>query len=89
MTCRINNIMMSKSLDPKQIKLYAARSKREVELHAMHEGILLFIKSQSRRFRVEHLVTKCNEAFMTVVEKNEDFLRLLEKGRIQALFFFH
>ena len=67
-----NNIMMSNSLDQKVKKLYAARSKREAELHAIHEDILHCINSQSRRVKVERLVTKCNEAFMTVVDKNED-----------------
>ena len=32
------------------------------------------INSQSRRVKVERLVTKCNEAFMTVVDKNEDLI---------------
>ena len=63
--------MMSNSLDQKVKKLYAARSKREAELHAIHEDILHCINSQSRRVKVERLVTKCNEAFMTVVDKNE------------------
>ena len=35
-----NNIVMSNSLDQKVKKLYAARSKREAELHAIHEDIL-------------------------------------------------
>ena len=63
---------MSNSLDQKVKKLCAARSKREVELHAIQEDILHCINSQSRRVKVERLVTKCNEAFMTVVDKNED-----------------
>ena len=54
--------------------MYAARSKREAELHAIHEDILHCINSQSRRVKVERLVTKCNEAFMTVVDKNEDLI---------------
>ena len=62
---------MSYSLDQKVKKLYAARSKREAELHAIHEDILHCINSQSRRVKIERLVTKCNEAFMAVVDKNE------------------
>ena len=69
-----NNILISNCLDKKVKKLYAARSKREAELHAIHEDILNCINSQSRRVKVERLVTKCNEAFMTVVDKNEDLI---------------
>ena len=58
----------------KSQKLYAARSKREGELHAIHEDIFHCINRQSRRVKVERLVTKCNEAFMTVVDKNEDLI---------------
>ena len=70
---------MSNSLDQKVKKLYAARSKREAELHAIHEDILQCINSQSRRVKVERLVTKCNEAFMTVVDKNEDLIAFAGK----------
>ena len=69
-----NNIVRSNSLDENVKKLYAARSKREAELHAIHENILHCVNSQSRRVKVERLVTKCNEAFMTVVDKNEDLI---------------
>ena len=74
-----NNIMMSNSLDQKVKKFYAARSKREAELHARHEDILHCINSQSRRVKVERLVTKCKEAFMTVVHKNEDLIAFAGK----------
>ena len=47
----INSIVMSNSLDPKAKKLYAARSKREAELHAIHEDILHCIYNQSRRVK--------------------------------------
>ena len=73
------NIVMSNGLDQKVKKLYAARSKREAELHAIHEDILHCINSQSRRVKVERLVTKCNEAFMTVVDKNEDLIAFAGK----------
>ena len=69
-----NNFVMSNSLDQKVKKLYAASSKREAELHAIHDDILHCIDNQSRRVKVERLVTKCNEAFMTVVDKNEDLV---------------
>ena len=80
---------MSNSLDQKVKKLYAARSKREAELHAIHEDILHCINSQSRRVKVERLVTKCNEAFMTVVDKNEDLIAFAGKQRIQVHLFLH
>ena len=67
-----NNIVMFNSLDQKVKKLYAARSKREAELHAIHKDILHCINTQSRRVKVERLVTECNGAFMTVVDKNEE-----------------
>ena len=44
---------------------------READLHAIHEDILHCINSQIRRVKVERLVTKCNEPFMTVVDKND------------------
>ena len=71
--------MMSNSLDQKVKKLYAARSEREAELHAIHEDILHCINSQSRRVKVERLVTKCNQAFMIVVDKNEDLIAFAGK----------
>ena len=70
---------MSNSLDQKVEKLYAARSKREAELHAIHEDILPCINSESRRVKVERLVTKCNEAFMIVVDKKEDLIAFAGK----------
>ena len=70
---------MSNSLDQKVKKLYAARSKREADLHAKHEDILHCINSQSRRVKVERLVTKCNELFMIVVDKNEDLIAFAGK----------
>ena len=73
------NIVMSNSLDQKVKKLYAARSKSEAELHAIHEDILHCLNNQSRRVKVERLVTKCNEAFMTVVDKNEDLIAFAGK----------
>ena len=74
-----NNIVMSNSLDQKVKKLYAARSKREAELHAIHEDILHCINTQSRRMKNERLVTKWNETFMTVVDKNEDLIAFAGK----------
>ena len=75
-----NNITMSNSLPQKVKKLYAARSKREAELHARHEDILHFINSQSRRVKVERLLTECNEAFMTVVDKNQELMAFAGKS---------
>ena len=71
---------MSINLDQKFKKFYAARSKREAELHAIHEDILNFINSKSRRVKVERLVTKCNEEFMTVADKNEDLIAFAGKA---------
>ena len=71
---------MSNSLDQKVKKLYDARSKREAELHAIHEDILHCKNNQSRRVKLERLVTKCNEAFMTVVDKNEDLIAFAGKN---------
>ena len=59
--------------------MYAARSKREADLHSIHEDVFHGINSQSRRVKVERLVTKCNEAFMTVVDKNEDLIAFAGK----------
>ena len=71
-------ITSSNSLDQEVKKLYAARSKREDELHAIHEDIHC-INSQSRQVKVERLVAKCNEAFITVVDKNEDLIAFAGK----------
>ena len=70
---------MSNSLDKTINKLYADRSKREAELHAIQEDILHCINSQSRRVKIERLVTKCNEAFMTVVDQNQELIAFAEK----------
>ena len=75
---------MPNSLDQKVRKLYAARSKREAELHAIHEDILHCINSQSRQVKVESLVTKCNEAFLTVVDKNEDLIAFAGKTEVPS-----
>ena len=74
-----SNIVKSNSLDQKVEKLYAARSKREAELHAIHENILQFTNSQSSRVKTEHLVAKCNEDFLTVLDKNEDLIAFARK----------
>ena len=71
--------MMSKGLDQKVKKLYSVRSKREADLDAIYEDILYCINSHCRRVKVERLVTKCNEAFMTVVDKNEDLIAFAGK----------
>ena len=77
---RINNIGKSKSFDQKKVKkLYAARSKREAESHAIREDFLHCINSQTRQVKIERLVTKCNEAFMTVEDKNEDLIAFAGK----------
>ena len=73
-----NNIVMSNSYQ-KFKKFYAARSKREAELHAIHEDNLHCIDSQSKRVKIERLVTKCREAFMTVVGKNENLIAFAGK----------
>ena len=74
-----NSIVMSNSFGQKVKKWYTSRSKREAELHAIHEDILHCINSQSRRVKVERLVTKCNEAFLTVVDKNENLIAFAGK----------
>ena len=70
---------MSDSLDQKVKKLYAARSKREAELHAMHEDIVHCINSQSRQVEVERLITKCNETFIIVVDENGNLIAFAGK----------
>ena len=83
-----NSTVMSNSLDQKVKKLYAARSKREAKLHAIHEDILHCMNNQSRRVKIERLVTKCNEAFLTVVDAFVG-LHLLEERWIQVHLFLH
>ena len=65
---------MSNSLDQKVERLYAASSKLEAELHAIHKDIFHCMNSQSRRVKTERLVTKSNDAFLTVVDKKEDLI---------------
>ena len=55
--CRIHNIVLSNSLIK---KLYAARSKREAELHDIQQYIFHCINSQSRLMKVGRLVTTEN-----------------------------
>ena len=50
-----------------------------MELHSLHEDILPCIKTQNSRVEVERLVTKCNEAFVSVVDKNEDLIAFVGK----------
>ena len=73
------NIVMSNSLNQKVKKLYTARSKREAELHAIHKDILPCKNSQIKRVKVERLVKKRNEVFMTVVDTNEDLIAFAGK----------
>ena len=75
---------MFNSFDQKFKQLSAARSKGEAELHAIHEDILHFFNSQSVRVKIERLVTKCNEDFMTVVDKNEDSIAFAGKTENQS-----
>ena len=77
---------MSNSLDQKIKKLYAARSKREAELHAIHEDILHCTNKQNGRVKVERLVTKCNEAFMDDVVKKEDLIAFIGKTEDPSAF---
>ena len=49
-------------------KLYAARSKRQAELHALLEDIIHCLNSQGRRVKVDRLVPNYIEALMTVVD---------------------
>ena len=80
---------MSYSFDQKVKKLYAARSKREAELHNIHEDILHCINSQSGRVKLERLVTKCSKAILTVVHKNHDLIEFAVKtDNPSALFLF-
>ena len=59
---------MANSVNQRVKKLYSARSKREDELHAIHEDILHCKNSQSRRAKIEGLVAKFNKAFMPIVD---------------------
>ena len=70
---------MSNSLDQKIKKLYAAMSKREAEMHAIRKNIIHCKNSQIRRMKDERLVTQCKEAFITVVDKNEDLIAFAGK----------
>ena len=78
---------MSNSLYQEVKKLYAARSKREAELHAIKEDILHCINIQSRPVKVECLVTKCNEAFIIVIDKNEELITFAGKTKDPSALF--
>ena len=83
---RNNNVVMSNSLDRKVKKLYAARSMREVEMNSIHENLLHCINSQIIGVKIERLVTKRKEAFMGVVDKNEDLIMFAGKKCTCSLF---
>ena len=56
----------------KESKSCTDSSKREAELHAILEDILHCKNSQSSRVKIE--LKKCNKAFMTIVDQNEDLM---------------
>ena len=51
----------------------------KAELHSVHEDIPHCINSRSKRVQVKRLVTKCNETFVSVVDKNEDLISFAGK----------
>ena len=61
-------------------KLFNARSNSESELRNIHKDITDAIDCQDRRVKVERLVSKLEDVFSKLVEKNEELFDLASKA---------
>ena len=61
-------------------KLFKARSNLESELRIIHKNITDAKDRHDRRVKVERLVSKVNDVFSKLVQKNEQFIDLASKA---------
>ena len=67
------------TLQDKFNKLYSARAKLEVELNNIYGEINNAVDKQDRKIKIERLLVKCKDAFIRVVDKNEELFDLAQK----------
>ena len=60
------------TLQDKFNKLYSARAKLEAELNNIYGEINNAVDKQDRKVKIERLLVKCKDAFIRVVDKNEE-----------------
>ena len=67
------------TLQDKFNKLYNARAKLEAELYNIYVEINNAVDKQDRKVKIERLLVKCKDAFISVVDKNEELFDLAQK----------
>ena len=67
------------TLQDKFNKLYSARAKLEAELNNIYGEINNAVDKQDRKVKIECLLVKCKDAFIRVVDKNEELFDLAQK----------
>ena len=67
------------TLQDKFNKLYSARAKLEAELNNIYGEINNAVDKQDRKVKIERLIVKCKDAFIRVVDKNEELFDLAQK----------
>ena len=67
------------TLQDKFNKLYSARAKLEAELNNIYCEINNAVDKQDRKVKIERLLVKCKDAFIRVVDKNEELFDLAQK----------
>ena len=67
------------TLQDKFNKLYSARAKLEAELNNIYGEINNAVDKQDRKVKIERLLVKCKDAFIRVVDKNEELFDLAQK----------
>ena len=67
------------TLQDKFNKLYSARAKLEAELTNIYGEINNAVDKQDRKVKIERLLVKCKDAFIRVVDKNEELFDLAQK----------
>ena len=68
------------TLQDKFNKLYSARAKLEAELNNIYGEINNAVDKQDRKVKIERLLVKCKDAFIRVVDKNEELFDLAQKS---------
>ena len=67
------------TLQDKFNRLYSARAKLEAEVNNIYGEINNAVDKQDRKIKIERLIVKCKDAFIRVVDKNEELFDLAEK----------
>ena len=67
------------TLQDKFDKLFCARAKLEAEPNNIYGEINNAVDKQDRKFKIEHLIVMCRDAYTRVVDKNEELFDLAQK----------